>query len=359
MTTERVKPSELTVIQGAAGQVVEVEPELSPLESQLEAWRQHTYRGSELLRMEPRSWLVPGWLPNDAVAAVYAPPGVGKSFYALSLALEMASGGWWCGAQLPASPVLYVAAERASSLRDRAEAWSSHHRKQLPQSFELLAPPRPPQLTDRYDMEALCETVSRQGARLVVLDTYARMTLGLEENSAKDTGPVLDSLDQLRQATNGGLVLVVHHTGKDPGKGLRGSSAMLGALDSTISLEGSEGTLRAKVEKLSDGEKPRDEWYKLSPVELPGEVEPRSAAVLIETGAPAKNPGLEEAVLGLLRASTAGSMTKKELLEALEEEGRKLSRPSLDRQALKPLLDSGKVTMTGKGPASRYQPSIS
>lgn len=92
MTTERKKPSELTVIQGAAGEVIEVAPELSPVEKRLEAWNATTYRGSELLSMEPRSWLVPGWFPNDAVAAVYAPPGVGKSFYALTLALTMASG---------------------------------------------------------------------------------------------------------------------------------------------------------------------------------------------------------------------------------------------------------------------------
>lgn len=355
MTTERKKPSELTVIQGAAGEVVEVVPELSPVEKRLEAWSAATYRGSELLSMEPRSWLVPGWFPNDAVAAVYAPPGVGKSFYALTLGLEMASGGWWCGTELEPSPVLYVAAERASSLRDRAEAWSSYHRKELPERFELLAPARPPQLTNIDDTEALCEAVRRQGARLVVLDTYARMTLGLEENSAKDTGPVLDSLDRIRQATNGGLVLVVHHTGKDPTAGLRGSSAMLGALDATVSLAGSEGQLRAKVEKLSDGEKPRDEWYTLRPVELPGGEEPRSVAVLIETGAPARNPGLEEAVLGLLREDPAGSMSLKELLEALEEEGHKLSRPSLVRLALGPLMKAGKVEKQGAGRSSRYR----
>lgn len=355
MNGERKKPSELTVIQGAAGEVVEVMPELSPVEKRLEAWEAATYRGSELLGMKPRSWLVPGWFPNDAVSAVYAPPGVGKSFYALSLALEMASGGWWCGTELKPASVLYVAAERASSLRDRAEAWSSYHRKPLPQRFELLAPARPPQLTDIFDTEALCEAVSRQGARLVVLDTYARMTLGLEENSAKDTGPVLDSLDQLRQATNGGLVLVVHHTGKDPEKGLRGSSAMLGAMDSTVSLSGDGSGLRAKVEKLSDGEKPLDEWYKLHPLELPGEEEPRSVAVLIGTGAPARNPGLEEAVLRLLREASAGSMSRAELLEALEEEGHKVTRSTLDRQALQALKAAGKVEALGAARSTRYQ----
>lgn len=231
MSEERRKPSEVFSDDPTAPEVVEKRLE----------WAARTYRGTEILDLPPQRWLVPDWLPLDAVVVVYAPPGVGKSFYALSLALELASGGSWCGTRLEAAPVLYVAAERATQLRERQEAWTRHHGTPLPRELVTIAP-KPaavPQLTSRFDVEALCQEVRERGVKLVVLDTYAMMTLGLEENSAKDTGPVLKSLGLIRDATEGGLVLVVHHAGKDTSRGLRGSSAFLGAVDLTVGLEGS------------------------------------------------------------------------------------------------------------------------
>lgn len=349
----RRKPSE--VIHLEAGEVEQSPP--SAVEQLLESLERGTYRGSEILDIKPRRWLSPGWLPADSVVAVYAPPGVGKSFYALSLALEMSRGGWWATSKLPASPVLYVAAERATELRDRAEAWSLHNGEQLPGTLELVEPEDgPPQLNNPLHVEALCRKVQASGARLVVLDTYARMTLGLEENSAKETGPILEALNRIRKATDGGAVLVVHHTGKDASRGLRGSSAFLGAVDLTISLEGSEGTLRAKVEKSNAGPSPMPEWFTLETVPLPTlEGEARTSAVLVSTGAPARNAGLEEAVLALLGEASPLPMSRKELMEALEESGRKVTRASLDRQALNPLRDRGAIELVGKGPAARYQ----
>ena len=352
--TARQLPTELAIIGSSeAGEVLASEP--NPVEALLDKWQRSSYRGSKVLDIPPREWLSPGWLPADSLLAVYAPPGVGKSFYALSLALEMARGGWWVTSRLTASPVLYVAAERATELRDRAEAWKCHYEEELPYGFELLAPERPPQLTNPTDVEALCRYVSESGSKLVVLDTYARMTLGLEENSARETGPVLEALDRIRQATKGGAVLVVHHTGKDSARGLRGSSAFLGAVDMTISLEGSEGTLKAKVEKSNAGPEPLPEWYKLEGVALPTlKGEARSSAVLVHAGPPPRNEGLEEAVTELLAGSPVGSMTKKELLEALTEAGHKTSATSLDRLALKPLKDRGRIQPTGKGRATRW-----
>lgn len=352
--SERKKPTELLrIVETDAGELLEAPP--SEFEKLLDTWQRSSYKGSKVLDIEPRRWLSPGWLPADSLLAVYAPPGVGKSFYALSLALEMTRGGWWVSSRLAASPVLYVAAERATELRDRAEAWSDYHGEELPDTFELLAPARPPQLTNPLHVEALCSYVKDSGARLVVLDTYARMTLGLEENSAKDTGPVLEALDRIRQATNGGAVLVVHHTGKDSSRGLRGSSAFLGAVDMTISLEGSEGTLKAKVEKSNAGPEPMPEWYKLETVPLPTlEGEARTSAVLVHTGAPARNEGLEAAILEILGQASAGSMSKPELLEALGEAGHKVSKSGLDRLGLNPLRDRGLIRLEGKARSARY-----
>lgn len=351
---QRMKPTELALVtENAAGEVLEAEP--TELEALLDNWRKHSYKGSSVLDIEPRRWIVPGWIPADSVIAVYAPPGVGKSFYALSLALAMSNGDPWATIHLEPSPVLYVAAERATELRDRAEAWLTYREQLLPDSFEIMSPARPPQLTNPRDIEALCTYVEESGARLVVLDTYARMTLGIEENSAKETGPILEALDRIRQATKGGTVLVVHHTGKDASRGLRGSTAFLGAVDLTISLEGDGASIRAKVEKSNAGPEPMPEWYRLETVPLPNLAgESRTSAVLISTGAPARNEGLEEAVLSTLRQTSEGSLTMKQLREALEEQGHRVTRPTLDRTALKPLRARGLVDLVGKGPQARW-----
>lgn len=171
------------------GTATVVEPEAPP-ETYLDRLTNRILSGSAVLSLEPVRWIIPGWLPERSVAMIYGPPGAGKSFYAVSMALELASGGSWCGHSFDDPvPVLYVAAERPYDLRDRVEAWSRHHRRPIPGAFHLLpVVTDTPQLTAPDRVGALCELVDSIGARVVVLDTYARLTLGIEENSAKDTG---------------------------------------------------------------------------------------------------------------------------------------------------------------------------
>jgi DNA-binding PadR family transcriptional regulator len=350
MTSKRTKPSELPALglvkSTEAGEILEAPEELTPSEVKAELWKGRTYSGSEILeKLQPREWIIPGWLPRDGVAAIYAPSGRGKSFYALSMALELARGGSFAGVPLEASSVLYVAAERPTDQRDRFEAWSLRHGEKELSGFALMA--AAPQLGTFSDVEALCSLIRERSAKIVVLDTFARMTLGLEENSSKEIGPVMESLDRIREATAGGAVLVVHHTGKDSTRGARGSSAFLAALDVGITLDGDSQALRARVEKSNAGPEPLPEWYKLEPVALPSEPggPVRSSAVLVPTHAREAGTHLDAALLELLRSH--GPMSRTQLLEILEEtEGAKPSRSTVWRAA-KRLEESGLVTSSG------------
>ena len=188
----------------------------------------------------------------------------------------------------------------------------------------------------------------------MVLDTYAMMLQGIEENSSKESGVSIDALSQLRQATNGGTVLVVHHSGKDSTKGLRGSSALLAAVDLTIEIANTGlGRLQATVRKSNAGSEPMPEHYTLSTVALESS---RSSAVLIATGAPAANPELEALLLDLIRESTWGSMSATQLRETLNEALPKpISRSTFERQALKPLLNAGKIMKQGTHKSTTYR----
>lgn len=294
--SERQKPTQVVNLRAVketdAGTIEEATPVETETPSLVEdlvtRWAADTFEGGEILeKIKPRRWLAKDWLPLNTVGAIVAPAGAGKSFFALSLALELTRGGYFAGESLEAVNVLYVAAERPTDQRDRLEAWQVKHSTKAPRGLRVFAPNRPPQLTDKAQdsIAALCEKVRREKVKVVILDTFARMTLGLEENSSAAMGPVMDSLDRLREATEGGIVLVVHHTGHGDKGRARGSTAFIGALDFEIVLDGDPTALRAKVTSNA-GREVMPEWFRIENVELPpaeGETEVRNVGVLVPT----------------------------------------------------------------------------
>lgn len=347
--TKRDKPTELTLVGSTeTADILEVTPEPTPRQATLARYESRLYSGAEILeRLTPREWLIPGWLPRDGVTSIYAPSGMGKSFYALTLGLELARGGSFAGYEIEtAEKVLYVAAERPRDQRDRLEAWVTHHEESTPGGFELLADA--PQLTNPESVSALCDLIEARGFRVVILDTFARMTLGIDENSSRDMGPVMDSLDRIREATHGGSVTVVHHTGKDTAKGARGSTAFLGALDVGVVLEGDSTALKARVDKSNAGEKPLPEWYKLEQVAL-DELTPggpkRLSAVLVETYAKQAASDLDPLVLALLREH--GELSNRQIREALEEDHQLARSQTTVSKVLRRLETQGEVRSTG------------
>jgi KaiC/GvpD/RAD55 family RecA-like ATPase len=337
---------------------VALDGSLTPIQEVQASWTR--YVGSDILDMKPRRWLVGGWLPLDAAVLLYSAPGIGKSFYALSLALQVANGGDWVGESLAeALPVLYVAAERPTDQRDRAEAWSLHYDEDIPKKFTLMEAARPPQLTNPLDVEAICQEVREMGAKLVVLDTYARMTLGLEENSSSATSPVVEALDQIRKATDGGTVLIVHHQPKS-GNTPRGSTALLGGVDMTILLTKSDGQIKATVEKANAGREPMPIYYALEPVVLPpepGEEACRDGAVLVSAAPPQRGAEIAGLIVDMSREGFPDGASRRDFLSSLriDLDNPKLTDDKVGR-ALTTLHRDGLIRKEGKGKATRYFP---
>ena len=330
-----VKPSEVSHLRAIGeGEVSALDVLLSPQQLLGKKWRSKIYSGGEILsEIKPREWFIPSWLPRDGAISIYGPSGVGKSFYALAMSLELARGGNFLSHKVDPCSVLYVAAERATDQRDRVEAWQLHHNREAPKNFHLLA--ASPQLTNALEVDELISIIREQGARVVVLDTFARMTLGMDENTSQQMGLVMDALDRLREATDGGVVIVVHHTGKDAAKGARGSTAFLGALDVGILLSGNAQDIRAKVDKSNAGPDGMVEHYKIQEVALPPLGSPTDAArvggVIVGTYAKDSAGGLDELVLEVLEGTGIDGLTARQLLEALEEEGHPSSQASLSK----------------------------
>jgi hypothetical protein len=363
-TPQRKTPTEMAirvVKETEFASIVEEVKELTPTEMKLNSWREKVFAGEAVKALPPRKWLIKGWLPLDGEVAIYGPPGGGKSFYALTLSLEIARGGKWAGCQIDEpTKVLYIAAERSADIRDRAEAWGEYYETTLPDSWLLFAPDRAPQLSpEGQDLNDLCAFIEEMNVRVVFIDTFARVLIGKEENSAKDMGPIMEGLSRVRQATKGGTVVVIHHTGKDTAKGLRGSNSILGALDVTIELKGDSTAYEARVDKANAGKKPPSEWYSLTDVQLPhletsGLVEVRYSAVFIQRVAPEIASGLEPLITELLLDSFGGEASQAKVRQALlDAHGREVSEATLGKVFTR-MGKAGILTKTGRGPNTRW-----
>ena len=209
--------------------------------------------------LPPPKWLVPGVLTEGSLAAIYGAPESGKSFLAVDMSMAIAGGIDWHGRQVERGGVLYIAAEGAPGLGKRFRAWKVDRCAQG-RRFDLHLMRDDLNLAAEKDggVRAFVQAVTDElgPLRLIVIDTLNQTAAGADENSAKDMGRYIASMKLLRNAT-GAAVVVVHHSGKDLSKGMRGSTALLGAMDTTVEVErASDGhSIKVTVKKQKDAER--------------------------------------------------------------------------------------------------------
>lgn len=186
-----------------------------------------------LAQMPQPTPLVEGILYQNSLAWLGGAPGHGKSFLALDIAVSVGAGLPWHERAVARGPVLYIAAEGASGMAARAEAACTA--RGIAGAPGVLFLPLALPVLDREAHSKLTGAVDRIEPVLIILDTQARMTVGAEENSAKEMGALVRALDALRMV-NGACVLTLHHTPRN-GSNLRGSTALEGAADTVLMAE--------------------------------------------------------------------------------------------------------------------------
>jgi hypothetical protein len=209
-------------------------------------------------------WLVKGVLPRHGVAALYGPPGCGKSFLGLDLSFAVASGRDWFDARATACPVLYVAAEAGNSMGPRILA----HFARMPDEDDapVYFIPQAVDLFRGLDLRPLITAVKQVDAKLVIIDTLARTTAGADENAPGDMGQIVGNLAELAREADA-LVLVIHHSGKDVAKGPRGHTALIAAVDVAIEVSrDASGGRSWKLHKSRDGQDGIEHLFRLRPV---------------------------------------------------------------------------------------------
>jgi hypothetical protein len=93
---------------------------------------------------------------------------------------------------------------------------------------------------------------------MLIIDTFARSAVGIDENDARDVGLRIDAVTRL-QAEMQVNIVAVHHsqkTSRDDRKGQsvreRGSSAFIGAVDTVIRLTKDGSNVKVACEKQKD-----------------------------------------------------------------------------------------------------------
>ena len=130
--------------------------------------------------------------------------------------------------------MIYVAAEGGTGFSKRIVAIA----KGNPDLFEAAKEhfhhlPLQLDLHGNEDAEALLTAIAERPVDLLILDTLAMSFGAGNENDGKDVTQFLTHIAEIRQKL-GCHVMLVHHSGKDQGKGARGHSSLRAAVDTEI-----------------------------------------------------------------------------------------------------------------------------
>ena len=237
----------------------------------------------DLNALAPVEWLLAGILTTDGFGITYGPPASLKSFL---LSLGRCTSPVAAVAGRPVGKVPF------STLRGKAcgasagasgRGWrqrQGRHRPAVPPasaSVNLIdpanwqswfAPPSPPPrrgLPDRlhrYRHRGPCHS-------------------GADENSAQDMGRLVLAIDLIKAAVDC-AVHGVHHSGKDADRGARGSSALLGAVDTMIQVKRDGDHLTVQVEKQKDDDEGSPVRLRTEIIDLSEGLKSEKSLVLVE-----------------------------------------------------------------------------
>ncbi len=179
-----------------------------------------------------------GVLLKECLLLISGPPKVKKSFLAANLAISLAYGRSFAGFKIAAGQsVLLISAEggRAPNKKRLQQMWRSWPSPQIASgrfhgTFAWTQP-----LDSQEGETKLREALECYRPDVLVLDPLVRFHQG-EENSATDMGCFFRLLRELMKEFHFAVILI-HHAGKNPEQGARGSSAIQAEYDSAIQMK--------------------------------------------------------------------------------------------------------------------------
>ena len=212
-----------------------------PLFLNIESW--------DTIQDEPVEWLIEKVIPKKSFVALYGPPGSYKSFIALDIAEAVATGRTWMGNEIRTpGAVLYICGEGHGGIGARIRACKIHNNTQ--QGAEIYVIRHQLNLRSSEEdfnllMLSIQQLINDTGVEfsLLQIDTLARAFGGGNENDSQDMGAFITNIGRVQRMLDC-TIMILHHSGKDATRGLRGHSSLLGAVDTQLELLRMEGGKR-------------------------------------------------------------------------------------------------------------------
>jgi hypothetical protein len=217
------------------------------------------------------AWLIDRLLPARGLACIVGPPKSGKSFLTTDMLFAVARGVPYAGRETITGPVVYLTGEGVNGFKRRLVAMRRHHETEGARTpFYMVdnVPDLGSEQTDLprllADLDAFIAQRAPEGVRAIVLDTLARCMGEADENAARDMGRFVNRCSTIERHFEC-LVAVVHHAGKDPSRGGRGSNSLNGAADVTMMVEKTESFSAVRVDEMKDGPEGQEWRFRLVP----------------------------------------------------------------------------------------------
>ncbi|SFF11582.1 AAA domain-containing protein [Sulfitobacter brevis] len=214
----------------------------------LPATQSPKYKGKSLksanrFQIDPnRPSIVKGLLLEGQVGMIAGEPNLGKSAIMSCIASHVAMGRNMGDMKVNRAAVLYVAAEDAEGILERAYPFM-HNAPEGAAAFEVLD--EVPDLTDEAQVQYFIQfaknfqTHHKSEKLLIIFDTLNLSIGDADENSARDMSKVFKHAQRIAKTTNA-HVLFIHHVGTSDKGRPRGSSAMTATLDTLLTLQKAE-----------------------------------------------------------------------------------------------------------------------
>ncbi|MFE1551602.1 AAA family ATPase [Streptomyces sp. NPDC058718] len=201
-------------------------------------FQSHWFDSKSLDSIPPLEPLLEGVFYRKTLSRVVGHSASMKSFVLLSAAAHMGWGEPWFGCRVQEQGIrtLLVVAEGAEGIKARKLALEQHHGREL-ENVEFFTKAIQIDPSTREWQQFTAE-IKRREIDLVIFDTQSRCTSGLEENSNREMGQVVATLDKLIRETGASVCLVHHSTGDQSTTGnnlkARGAGAVRAALQSEV-----------------------------------------------------------------------------------------------------------------------------
>lgn len=248
------------------------------------------YSADAVSRRPPSDWMIKGVVPMADLGVIFGASGSGKSFAAFDMAASIGRGVDWRGRRVKKGRVIIIAAEGGGGYPKRIAAYCQQHMIEASELAIGVITAAPNFLETSEISEVVASIVGAGGADLVIVDTFAQVTPGANENAGEDMGLALSHARGLRAAT-GAMCLLIHHAGKDTSKGARGWSGIKAACDVEIEISRDEeaNTREMRLTKAKDGEDGLRWGFKLDVVTLglDADGDAITSCVVAETDLPA------------------------------------------------------------------------